>query len=84
MYKRQDWYLPALGELYVSIVTNYQVVKKGLSAAGGTSLYNDRAHWSSSEYGSGSATWNVAANMNNTHGTDKTSQSDYVRCVFLF
>ena len=79
-----DWYLPALGELYVSIVTNYQVVKKGLSAAGGTSLYNDRAHWSSSEYGSGSATWNVAANMNNTHGTDKTSQSDYVRCVFLF
>ena len=79
-----DWYLPALGELYVSIVTNYQVVKKGLSAAGGTSLYNDRAHWSSSEYGSGLATWNVAANMNNTHGTDKTSQSDYVRCVLSF
>ena len=74
-----DWYLPAQGELYASIVTNYSAVNSGLSAAGGTSV--SRYHWSSSEYSYLNA-WNVDASGGVAGGLK--GLSFYVRCVLAF
>ena len=74
------WYLPAQGELYASIVTNYSAVNSGLSAAGGTSV--SRYHWSSSEYSYATA-WYVGA-YGGVSTYFKADSSFYVRCVLGF
>ena len=45
-----DWYLPAAGELYASIVTNYSVVNNGINAAEGKDLTAGVWYYSSSQY----------------------------------
>ena len=74
-----QWYLPAAGELYASIVTNYSAVNSGLSAAGGTQLSG--YYWSSSEY-SYLFAWRVYANGGVNYGGK--GNSFYVRCVLAF
>ena len=53
-----DWYLPALGEVYDYIYTNYAKVKAGWDKVGTT--ISDSYFWSSSEY-SGNGAWNVSS-----------------------
>ena len=79
-----QWYLPAAGELYASIVTNYSAVNSGLSAAGGTAIQNawDDWHWSSTGYGSHYA-WLVSFSHGDTSITSRYGNS-YVRCVLGF
>ena len=76
-----QWYLPAEGELYASIYTNYSAVNSGLSAAGGTQLSSNYYYWSSSEYSYNNA-WDVYTNggVSNYH----KGNSFYVRCVLAF
>ncbi len=76
-----QWYLPAAGELYASIYTNYSAVNSGLSAAGGTSVSG--YHWSSSEASSRYA-WGVGANDGYANDYFKYSNRYYVRCVLGF
>ena len=84
-YRTDDvsgWYLPAQGELYASIVTNYSAVSKGISAAGGTQLSSGYWYWSSSEYDYDYA-WVVYANDGTVDWNYKDAIS-YVRCVLAF
>ena len=76
-----QWYLPAAGELYASIGTNYSAVNNGIKAAGGTQLSSYR-YWSSSEYSVYFA-WGVFAGNGNV-GTNLKYGNDYVRCVLGF
>ena len=76
------WYLPAQGELYASIVTNYSAVSKGISAAGGTQLSSGYWYWSSSEYDYDYA-WVVYAN-DGTVDWNYKFVDNYVRCVLAF
>ena len=79
-----QWYLPAAGELYASIVTNYSAVNSGLSAAGGTQLSSGYyCYWSSSEYSSSYA-WVVSANGGPVYGYIKNYNDADVRCVLGF
>ena len=50
-----DWYLPALGELYL-IYQNKTTLNNNLSKIGGIQL-DSNIRWSSSEYGNASAVW---------------------------
>ena len=50
---KADWYLPAAGELYASITTNWEKVNDVLSQVGGTIIPSGWRHWSSSQYSSG-------------------------------
>ena len=76
------WCLPAQGELYASIVTNYSAVSKGISAAGGTQLSSGYWYWSSSESSTNLA-WNVYANDGTVYWNYKDAIS-YVVCVLAF
>ena len=77
-----DWYLPAAGELYASIMTNYSAVNNGIKAAGGKQLSSDYYYWSSSEYGSKYA-WEVVAYYGGV-GYGGKSNNNSVRCVLAF
>ena len=77
-----QWYLPAAGELYASIVTNYSAVNSGLSAAGGTAIQGGY-YWSSSEY-SYKYVWVVYANGGSMSYGSKLSDYLDVRCVLAF
>ena len=74
-----DWYLPAAGELYASIVTNFSAVKGGLNAAGYLLSY---AYWSSSEPEETSA-WIVFSGDGDMEAEFKNYYS-YVLCVLAF
>ena len=74
-----DWYLPAAGELYGLIVTNYSAVNSGLSAAGGSTLSG--FHWSSSEE-DGYTVWNTGTG--GVFHNYKYGNSALVRCVLAF
>ena len=76
------WYLPAQGELYASVWTNYSAVSKGISAAGGTQLSSGYWYWSSSESSTNLA-WNVYANDGTVYWNYKDAIS-YVVCVLAF
>ncbi len=78
-----QWYLPAAGELYASIETNYSAVNNGIKAAGGTQLTSEYYYfWSSSEYNSGRA-WNVYSDTGLVDWDHKVNYG-YVRCVLAF
>lgn len=55
--KAGDWYLPAMGELYI-IYNNRDVLNKALEKIGGTNLGTSSFYWSSSEYSNGYA-WGI-------------------------
>ena len=79
-----DWYLPAQGELYASIVTNYSAVNSGISAAGGTQLSSGYWYWSSSEYDYRCA-WGANAYTGGVSWEhSKNGFPYYVRCVLAF
>ena len=79
-----QWYLPAAGELYASIETNYSAVNNGIKAAGGTQLSSGYWYWSSSEYNSDYA-WFVFANFSYVDWVNKDyTYVSYVRCVLAF
>lgn len=44
-----QWYFPALGELYMIAVTNFEEVNDALLVAGGTPMGEGQYYWSSSE-----------------------------------
>ena len=78
-----QWYLPAAGELYASIATNYSAVNNGIKAAGGTQLLLGAYYWSSSEYSDTSA-WAVYPTVGTTDYRGKNFIDGYVRCVLAF
>ncbi len=78
-----QWYLPAAGELYASIVTNYSAVNSGLSAAGGTTIQSGW-YWSSSEIDYDKA-WILYSNDGHMSDFSKSGGFNfYVRCVLAF
>ena len=65
-----DWYLPALGEVYDYIYTNYAKVKAGWDKVGTT--ISDSIFWSSSEYNLNGA-WYVISSNGNVNGSNKNN-----------
>ena len=65
-----DWYLPALGEVYDYIYTNYAKVKAGWDKVGTT--ISDRYFWSSSEYNNYSV-WHVSSSYGNVSWDSKNN-----------
>ena len=78
-----DWYLPATGELYASIGTNYSAVNAGLSACGGKLIQSNDGYWSSSMQSSDMA-WLVYANSSTISANHIVYAAYYVRCVLAF
>ena len=54
-----QWYLPALGELYASVETNFQDVNDGMQIANGETLTSGYWYWSSSNSTSKDTAWTV-------------------------
>ena len=81
-----EWYLPAAGELYASIVTNKTSVVKGLNTLGlkPQDWYDIRSghYWSSSEIDQ-SAMWAIDTTAGKVIAASK-GYTSYVRCVLAF
>ena len=72
-----DWYLPALGEVYDYIYTNYAKVKAGWDKVGTT--ISDSWFWSSSE-GNTNAAWGVHSSIGGVNGDGKGDDAS-VSCL---
>ena len=73
-----DWYLPAAGEVYDYIYTNYAKVKYGWDKVGTT--ISDSYFWSSSEY-SGNGAWNVSSSSGGMSYSNKGYSYYSVSCL---
>ena len=73
-----DWYLPATGEVYDYIYTNYLKVKSGWDKVGTTT--SNSWFWSSSEYSYDGA-WGVLFSSGRVDWLDKTGNYYSVSCL---
>ena len=75
---KNQWYLPAMGELYDYIYSQYSTVKAGWDKVGTT--ISDSYFWSSSEYSSNNA-WLVSSSSGNVGADSKDSNFYSVSCL---
>ena len=77
----KDWYIPAIGELYVMYLMKNQI-NKALEYIGGTDLIKDTWYWSSTEY-SAAGDWYLL--FNNGYFSNYSKTNEYsVRPVSAF
>ena len=75
---KNQWYLPAMGELYDYIYSQYSTVKAGWDKVGTT--ISDSWFWSSSEYSLTNA-WSVGSSSGNMYYDGKRNNKYSVSCL---